>query len=307
MIGIQTQQVLVPKQVYIGDSAELLCTFNSGEQLFKNLTANGVAELSLENFTAPLNSKDYQIKKVSVMPTGVDFYQFTVTFVPWKTGEIVFPSYQIEDQTITFEPIHIVSLTEQNSITAIQRSTAPLLLPGTTYKLYGSIIFFILLLLALIRGLIHHQQVAFFIKNLQLKYKYRKNARNTKKHLLALANENSGLTEKEISSELQKIMRHYLEVRLSYPFTKTVTSDLMKGFNEATCGLLSEQKELAFEVFIAAFVRTDYIRFSQQVHFEPGELPELIQNLIANIVILETPAQPEKEEKTEPAEGGENV
>lgn len=305
MISIQTQQVLVPKQVYIGDSAELLCTFNSSSDVFKNLTASGVAELSLENFTQPLNATEYQIKKVSLMPTGVDFYQFTVTFVPWKTGEIAFPAYEIEGMNIAFEPIHIVSLTEQNSITAIQSSTAPLLLPGTTYKLYGAIILIILLLIAFIRGVIHHQQVAFFIKNVQLKFKYRKNAKSTKKKLLALAN--CDLAEKEISSELQKIMRNYLEIRLAYPFTKTVTSDLMKGFYEATCGLLSDQKELAFEAFIAAFVRTDYIRYSQQVHFEQNELTQLVNNLIENIDILETPAQPEKEEKEETEEGGENV
>lgn len=294
MISVQSQQILVPKQVYIGDTAELRCSFNYNSAELQQITAQGVAELPVSGFIMPLDSRDFQIKNVTLAPAGVDYYQLKITFVPWKTGELTFPPYEYEGITFEFEPVKIVSLTEQNSITAIQETSAPLLLPGTTYKLYGTIIAAVLLLIFLIRTIVHHKQVAFFFKNQKLKRKYRKNARLTKKKLLALAQENQ-LSEKDISSEMQKIMRNYLEVRLAYPFTKTVTSDLMRGYNEATLGLLSEEKEQAFEDFVAAFVRTDYIRYSGQVHFEEGELKQTVQNLIAKIAVIETP------------EGGENV
>lgn len=306
MISIQTQQILLPKQVYIGDTAELRCTFQFNSQEFQRLTQNGIAELSQQQFLEPLNTIDYQIKNITLMPTGVDYYQLTVSFVPWKTGNIKFPSYNLEGYEIDFEPVNIVSLAEQNSITSIQETSAPLLLPGTTYKLYGLLIVVILFLILFIRIIIHHKKVEFYLKNLKLRIKYRKNARSTKKKLHALISSDLNLNEKEICSELQKIMRNYLEVRLAYPFTKTVTSDLMKGFNDATCGLASEEKELAFEDFVAAFIRTDYIRYSGQNHFEEGELKQTVEKLIKGISVIETPER-EENQNEQKQEGGQNV
>lgn len=309
MISIQTQQILLPKQVYIGDTAELRCTFNFNSAELKSLTQNGIVELSCENFLEPLNSIDYQIKNVTLAPTGVDLYQITISFVPWKTGEIFFPSFNLEGYQIDFESVNIVSLAQQNSITSIQESAAPLLLPGTTYKLYGFLIAIVLVLVLLIRMIIHYKKVEFYLKNLKLRIKYRKNAKSTKKKLRALIypspNQDNEQDEKQICSEIQKIMRNYLEVRFAYPFTKVVTSDLMKSFTQATYGLASEEKELVFEDFIAVFIRTDYIRFSGQNHFEENELSEIVTKLIKGIEIIEAPEK--EKEQTKISEGGENV
>lgn len=309
MISIQTQQILLPKQVYIGDTAELRCTFNFNSVELQSLTQNGIAELSQNNFLEPLNAIDYQIKNVTLAPTGVDYYQLTISFVPWKTGEIKFPSYNLEGFEVEFEAVNIVSLSEQNSITTIQEASAPLLLPGTTYKLYGLLLVAVAFLILLIRILINHKKVAFYLNNLKLRIKYRKNAKTAKKKLKALIVQNSNQddkqNEKQISSEIQKIMRTYLEVRLAYPFTKVVTSDLMKGFTQATCGFASEEKELAFEDFVAAFIRTDYIRFGRQNHFEENELNQLVKKLIKGIEVIETPER--EKEQNEKTEGGDNV
>lgn len=294
MIGVQQQQVLIPKQVYIGDSAELRCTFNYSSQNLRELTQNGTAKLPFAGFQQELNYQDYEIKSVDISPAGVDYYQFTITFVPWKTGEIIFPDYSLNDITLKFEPVNIVSLTEQQSISTIQETTAPLLLPGTTYKLYALLIFVVLFLIAFVRLIIHHNEFIFFLKNLKLKIKYKKNASVTRKKLTALLSSDDATT-KQVASDIQNIMRNYLEVRFAYPFTRCVTSELMKGFDEATRGLLSEEKELAFEGFVAAFVRTDYLRYASQNEFEPDEKKRIVEELIANINIIETPAKEEKD------------
>ena len=41
MTGIDTQQILLPKKVYIGDSAELRCTFNSNSLYLKDFVGAG--------------------------------------------------------------------------------------------------------------------------------------------------------------------------------------------------------------------------------------------------------------------------
>ena len=95
MATISPQQILIPKKVYIGDTAELRCTFNSPDSFLKQLTSSGTAELPLvSQSTEP--QEEYVIKNISLSPSGIDFYQLTITFIPWKTGDLLFPSMEIE-------------------------------------------------------------------------------------------------------------------------------------------------------------------------------------------------------------------
>ena len=187
MPTIAAQQILVPKKVYIGDTAELRCTFNNGSTLLKDFTANGTAELSLvsqNNFTS---TDEYDIKSVTLSPAGVDFYQLTVTFIPWKTGTIQLPPLAVEgtDITIDFQPVQIVSLisAEGTNATTLRDTAAPLLLPGTTYKLYGSITVLIIILIAAIRIIVKRESLIFYFNQKRLLKKYKKNKKQTIKLL----------------------------------------------------------------------------------------------------------------------------
>ena len=200
MQTISPQQILVPKKVYIGDTAELRCTFNSPEQLLKSITKNGTTELLGEEFIQSedlLNSADFDIQSIKFSPAGVDYYQLSIIFTPWKTGSIQFSPLTITgsqaeetgmpDQSviISFQPLQIVSLitsesTAANSLRGIQN---PLLLPGTTYKLYSAIAIFLVVLIISIRLIVKHESIAFFISSQKLKYKYKKNRKRTIKQL----------------------------------------------------------------------------------------------------------------------------
>ena len=83
-------------------------------------------------------------------------------------------------------------------------------------------------------------------------------------------------------------MRNYLEVRFDYPFTRTVTADIMSGWQTVTSGLCSDKKEEAFGDIASCFIRTDYIRYSKRGTFEKDELVKLVEQLVKNIEILET-------------------
>ena len=54
MITLQTQQILIPKQVYIGDRAELRCTFNTS------------SPVTAEGFCQDLDYTQYDIKSVNL-------------------------------------------------------------------------------------------------------------------------------------------------------------------------------------------------------------------------------------------------
>lgn len=283
---ITAQQILVPKKVYIGDQAELRCTFNSPDPTLKTLTTQGITALSTSSFDS--QESDYVIKGVTLAPAGVDFYQLSITFVPWKTGDLQFPPMTIEgsELILEFQPVQIVSLLagDAGNSTTLHDSAAPLLLPGTAYKLYGSLAGFIIFLILLIRIIVKRKSLMFYFSQKRLLKKYKKNKKQTLKTLRRAAT-----TEKsaDAAEALQKIMRHYLEVRFDFPFTRTVTSEMMKGWQTATDGLLSDAKTEAFGNIVSSFIRTDFIRYSKGASFNEGELKELISSLSAQIEILE--------------------
>ncbi len=292
MASISPQQILIPKKVYIGDTAELRCTFNSPDPFLKQLTSSGTAELPLvSQSTEP--QEEYVIKNISLSPSGIDFYQLTITFIPWKTGELLFPSMEIEgsDIVLEFQPIQIVSLiaNESTNTSTIRDTAAPLLLPGTTYKLYGTLSVFVIFLLICIRIILKRKNILFYINQKRLLKKYKKNKKQTIRNLYKIADEAEAakIDDQTAAENLQKSLRTYLEIRFDYPFTHTVASEIMQGWQTATGGLLSDTKTEAFGNIAASFIRTDFIRYSKNGKFEENELINLIEKIISQIQILE--------------------
>lgn len=288
MIAIETEQILVPKQVYIGDKAELRCTFSS------------TTELRMSGFCSEIDYSKYDIKDVQLLPSGNNFYTFIITFVPWRTGEIVFPDYSLgsNELILHFNPVKIVSITEKDSITTLKDSVSPLLLPGTVYKLYTGVICLVIVLIVGIRLIVKHKKVAFFINNLIIQHKNKKNKRKAIKSLEKIKNNNE-ISDHDVAGEIQKIMRNYLEKRFCFPFSKIVTSEMSQSFLKITNNLLSEEKQNACDEIINIFVRTDYIRYSSCPKFLENERIELIDKLISYIEIIEKTQSEDDSEKVD--------
>ena len=292
MATISPQQILIPKKVYIGDTAELRCTFNSPDPFLKQLTSSGIAELPLVSQSAE-SQEEYVIKNISLSPSGIDFYQLTITFIPWKTGDLLFPSMEIEgsDIVLEFQPIQIVSLiaNENTNTSTIRDTAAPLLLPGTTYKLYGTLSVFVIFLIICIRIILKRKNILFYINQKRLLKKYKKNKKQTIRNLYKIADEAEAakIDDQTAAENFQKSLRTYLEIRFDYPFTHTVASEIMQGWQTATGGLLSDTKTEAFGNIAASFIRTDFIRYSKNGKFEENELINMIEKIISQIQILE--------------------
>jgi len=306
MIKIQSQQILIPKQVYIGDRAELRVSFAFNSELESETLQK---TLSTEFFEGSLNSNDYEIKSIMLDYTGQKTCSLKITFIPWKTGLIQFPEYNLTraldssisrnfsketDIGLNFEPLEIISLIESGEKT-LKSSAAPMLLPGTMYGIYAQIIAAILLIILIIRLIIKHKSIKLFFMNQKLLRKYKKNRRLTEKKLKAL--DDSKISDHECAEKIQKIMRTYLEVRLEAPFTHTITSELTPLFYKISQGLLPEEKENAFFEIVSTFVRTDYIRYSKEAEFLDGERKGLISKLLENINIMEEKAKKHTEEE----------
>lgn len=282
---IQSQQILLPKKVYIGDTAELRCNFNSPSAFINQLTEKGTTDISINSFIEPLDSQEYEILQVKISNIGVNYYQLSVIFKSWKTGIIRIPAIQIDEALIEFQPISIVSITEQNNTTVLKDSLNPFLLPGTTYKLYGILILFVIIILTVIRIIIKREKIRFYLNNKRLIRKYKKNKKTTIKKLTALSKET--LTDKEFAEKYQHLMRNYLEIRFDFSFTKAVSSEFMAGFMNTTGNTVSELKQEAFGDIVSTFVRTDYIRYKDNSVLLENEKENLCSMVIEKIEILE--------------------
>lgn len=285
MANVKSQQTLVPMQVFIGDNAELRCGFNSNDLSVENLANGGAIELSLENFAEPFDSRDYEIFKIRLSQSGADFYQLTIDFKAWKTGKIQFPPLKIGEELFEFFPIEIASLVEQNKIAEIQENAGPLLLPYTTYKIFGIALVSFFLIIAILRLAAKRKKIMFFIKNQNLKRKYKKNKKQTLKQLRKILQFET--SDADFSENFQRVMRNYLQQRFDAPFANRATSQMQKLFSDATQNLLSNQKNENFCELVSFFMRTDFVRYSKNGAFNEGEKKSIVKNTEKIIEILE--------------------
>ena len=287
MIYIQTQQTVFPKSVYIGDRTELRCSF-------RHEGAVQVSAVGMDCFITEPDFSLYDITSVTVQEAGQGYYTLVLSFVPWHTGKISFPDFELPDVgVIHFDDISVLSLVEQQGVQGLKSYSSPLLLPGTAYKIYAGIAVIVILLIIIIRLVVKRQSIIFWARNLKLRRRYARNKRIAVKQLRALCSGpqkgQQPQSDSELSTAVQKIIREYLEVRLAYPFTRTLTSEMSLAFDTATGGLADENRQAAFEDIIGAFVRTDYIRFSKSrdAVFADGEFTTLVNKLIDDMNVIE--------------------
>ncbi len=282
MIYIQSRQSIFPKSVYIGDKTELRASFTYEGGAIKN-------SLSVDSFVQTPDYSLYDINSIELEASDQGNYTLVIKFVPWHTGKLAFPDIEIEGAGfIHFDDINVLSLVEQEGVEELKTFSSPLLLPGTIYKVYTCIALFVILLILFIRLFVKREAIAFRLKNYRLKRRYSRNKKITVRQLKALSEETT-LTDSQKADLIQKIMRSYLELRLAYPFTKTLTSELSGAFEKASAGLADENRFSAFEEIISVFVRTDYIRFARasDAVFNKKELPAIVNSLLDAINIIE--------------------
>ncbi len=262
MVAIKSQQVLIPKSVYIGDQAELRCTFKISSDYLKSLTQNGSVELALSGFSDNLNYEDYEILNVQLYSAGVDYYVLSVNFVPWKTDYIKLPDYCINEElklNLAFEKIEVKSLLREKNTTTARGNVGPLLLPGTIYKIYGTSVALIVLLIVLIRVFVKRKAIASFIKKRRILRKYKKLKKNIIKNLKTFVKKDcSCLNLREDSVKLQNLFRNYLTERFEKPFLQFSTVEIGNALDR----METKRFEALFNAVKTFFEKTDFFRYS---------------------------------------------
>ncbi len=124
------EPVLLPRDVYVGDIAELV--------FFQNFPVPdqvGEDGLSIPGSSFH-DSVDYRIDDVRISWQD-SIAEIHVRFVSWKTGVIEFTPLETDYGNLIIPPVTIVSIIDRDGISAPSPARSPLLVPGTTWILYG--------------------------------------------------------------------------------------------------------------------------------------------------------------------------
>jgi len=127
-----TPGILMPQEVFVGDTAE----FSFGTASLNSVIADGIL------FTVPSeglpSSYELTVESIVVFRNG-NSETVTIRFVPWISGVLQIPAFEIKKLKITPPPVRIASLVEKTGKNTLERARSPLLVPGTTWLLYAVI------------------------------------------------------------------------------------------------------------------------------------------------------------------------
>ncbi len=307
-------QVMIPRQVFLGDTAQLQYSFTTPEDIFSELseTTSDFQNIKLDFSSSEFDSlkEKCTILEATIERSGIT-YIITISFIPWKTGTIEFPQFNLFDTVgnskssrsfiISFQNVTIESLAEKTDSTALCSPSAPVTLPETNYILWlliASIVFFILLCAFLIAK---SPKIAARIKKIKRSLIFLNNRILTKFRLFMLSR-NKKISDLEFCIAWQKIIRSYLTLRLAKNFSCIPSSAVSKAIHSA---FYADTKEFIPINFISSlsllFKRTDYIKFAagsidsklqpaveHETVLSKNERSSIINETVTSIQILET-------------------
>ena len=326
------QQVVIPKNVFVGDRAQLRYTFNNPVDLFeaadKSQIHGDVLTLDPEYPAFLSADESFTVQEVLLVRNGL-MYTLEIYFVPWRPGKIDIAPFDLsaccrkknlfeqEDLSaysaeslagfvIDLQPFFISSIAQRTDSFSIRPPASPLLLPGTSYILWTVIIVLILLLVLLALVLVKFKAIMSWILLLKQKLIYLYNVRSGKKALQKLLKEK--ISDTDFARSWQKIVRDYLSFRFDRSFASVTSGRIAKVISDATGNMLSGPQEDAVFALSSLFVRTDYIMFAQnsvdsrtlpleehQAAFAEGEKADIVRRTLEAIAGLETNGESEND------------
>ncbi len=306
------KQTLVPKEIYVGDTAQLSYSFQSPVDFYA-LAQQGGGASRLEGGILYFDMtggyfKDMEpycsVTQLSMRQVGMT-YTLVLNFIPWKTGRLDFIPLDMgrlcradSDVQLQLESVEILSLSEKLGATTLRPPASPLLLPGTNYIVWALIL--VLAALAVLVAMLAMNFSAALRRAILFKERvgYRRNAFLTRWRLKALLK--GERPDADFAHDWQQIMRCYLNYRFSTTFLSVTSKDIYRAVSEATGDLLDIEQENAVLSIQSVFIRTDYIRYAKdspdsrklpaedhEAAFASGEREQLVELSLVDIGELE--------------------
>lgn len=268
----ETSQMVFPKKILVGDTAELHYTFRSNVDFFPNEENLDEKSLVFEKFPFDYDNADYTISKAVIQRNGL-LYTVVITFSPWKTGLIDFPQFDLlsavfgSQSAVPFlidpEPVEILTVLSKGEDSGLRGIHGPCLFPGTIYAIYGSILFFIIALVVVLHTIIKWTEISERMNERRILRLYAKNAMGAMRQFKKLEKNSGKINDAAFCLAVQQIFRVYLTTRFGVRFETLSSNQFVPVFEELTAGTMSDTtRENVFQVS-EIFHRADYVRFAQ--------------------------------------------
>ncbi len=288
---------LVPKEVYVGDEAEIRFSFDwngelfspTNERLVNTVTAAAIDE-SLDN--------TYTIKSMQLLPTKSG-YELSIVFIPWKAGVLDLEAFDIatifDIQTssllIDIPEVEIQSILAQTNEKDLRAPVGPVIIPGTTYILVAIVILTLVLCLLIIIILARLAVIKSWLKSFFGKIWASNNFKKASKDLMILSKNSRSLDARVFAAKLSVIIRTYLEGRFLHPFTAETTSSFFVVFDELFAGTVSVKANECLQDLYEICARCDFLHYAgyetERAPLTQAESDSLIERTRDAIVFFE--------------------
>ena len=304
---MNAQTALIPKEVYVGDEAEIRFEFSYEDNLFvSGDTSLSVTAAALEASGAPaglLSNPDYTVQKIT-LSGNAPLYVLSFFFVPWKTGSLDVGAFDlasvfeisVQPLPIDIPPVEIQSITAKTGEKNIRQPLGPLIIPGTTYIVFGFCALILIFTAVLVGIFLRLPRIRNFFNPLFARLFSSHNYLKACRGLSVLKKKGASLTPAVFCTRLSSIVRNYLEARFAHPFTAKTTAELTGAFSEFFACSASEKSYECMHNLYEVCARCDYLRFcgKNRIDFPIEERFSLIEKTHTALIYFEQPEEPEE-------------
>ena len=157
------RQTLLPKEIYVGDTAQLSYVFQCQVDLYSlarkgggvSRMEGGILFFDISGGYFARMEDECSVTQLSMRQVGMT-YTIVLDFIPWRPGKLEFIPLDMgklcrtdTDIIISLEPVEVLSLSEKLGANSLRPPASPLLLPGTNYIVWTIIMLSVALLVLL--------------------------------------------------------------------------------------------------------------------------------------------------------------
>ena len=282
-------QSVFPINPYFGDTVEIRYVFHSELNLLASDSEKNHIVLDEKYPVFLAWSEKFTVVSAYIENVGNE-YTFLMNIVPWKTGRIEFPHFDLcsliaystkEDEANAYfymelSPIEVGSLAKKKGVHSILPASGPLLMPGTIFLVSLFLVAAVLLFGAILFVVLNIPSIKTRLSQFKYLYSMKKLSRKTIKKLLKLKSLSGTIKrDADFAMRMQRIFRDYLSKYFSEDFGSLTSTEVMQKLSEVFDHEIPER----FERVDDNFVRMDYIRFADG-RFSSGEREGIVDELI---------------------------
>lgn len=262
---------ITPINIYVGDEVDIRYVISTNPSELSGITSNRIQlEIDKDNIRNLGNQCSIKSMEINIQD---DVAILEVKCVPWIVGEIKFPSLDLykllpnhqsinEIWNIQLPTITVLSILDKTNTKSLRPVSPPIVIPGTTYIVYGIIILIVIFLVLLCIFFVKLKKVRRSFSDFMRRLFLSKIYKSAKRRIRILTKRMGTISDEVFANELSHIVRDYLENLFDLPFTAATPKEINSLFISAFKGLISDMQQERIHRIYETLVRLDYIRFS---------------------------------------------